>query len=122
MTIVGGNGRFFNGIGIQGCVFEEGRGLVGFKVGFHWSRRAVLLPILLLFGLFPFLGLPIALGCQGRLDYDGWVLFQVLATGRLGCHDGLGAVHYRKELAVQLTSGLLPALHRCQLLLLNVPL
>lgn len=95
----------------QGCVFEEGGGLAGFKVGCHWGRRAVLLPILLLFGLFPFLVLPIALGCQGRLDNDGGVLSQVLATGRLGSHDGLGAVHSGKGLAVQLTPGLLPAPH-----------
>lgn len=56
---------------LQGCVFEGwgglGRGVAGFRVGCH--RGNVLLPILLLFGLFPrlvlLLALPILIGCQG---------------------------------------------------------
>lgn len=43
------------------------------------------------------------------LDDDCRVLFEVLAAGRLGAHDGFGAVHSGWWFTVQLTVGLFPA-------------
>lgn len=59
-------------------------------------------------------------GRQRRLHDDGGPLPQVLACGRLGRHDGLGAVHPGRGLAVEVPVRLLPAPQLGVMLLLDV--
>lgn len=59
-------------------------------------------------------------GRQRRLHDDGGPLPQVLACGRLGRHDGLGAVHPGRGLGVEVPVRLLPAPQLAVMLLLDV--
>lgn len=66
-----------------------------------------------------FCPLPVLLR-QRRLHDDGGPLPQVLARGRLGGHDGLGAVHPGRRLAAEVAVRLLPAPQLGEVLLLDV--
>lgn len=59
-------------------------------------------------------------GCLRRLHEDGGLLSQVLTTGWLGGHDGLGTVHPGRGLAAQISTRLLPAPQLSVMLLLDV--
>lgn len=103
-----------------GGLLEESRGVTGRSV-----RIQDRLLLLLLFSLYALLlCVPfyhrVLFGSQRRLHDDGGPLPQVLPAGRLGRHDGLGAVHPGRRLAAQVAVGLLPAAQLSQVLLLDV--
>lgn len=106
---------------VNGRVFEEGRG-VRLKVAWinHmcWWGCVIFLPYFSLVIERP--SFPLLIGRKKRLHLDVGTLPQVLDPGRLGGHDGLGAVHPGRGLGLQIAVRLLPSPQLIDMLLLNV--